>query len=128
MGLEMDSARQVTDAELAILETLWQHGAATKRQIADQLYPSCGESELATVQKLLERLEAKGHITRDRSSVAHVFSATTTRTAFAGQQLEALAQKLSGGSLAPLLVHLVEAKRLSARDREKIRKLLDKQS
>ena len=118
--------QQVTDAELAVLEVLWQQGAVTKRQIADSLYPGGADSDLATVQKLLERLENKGHIRRDRSATAHLFEAAVARTAFAGEQLAALAQKLSGGSIAPLLVHLVEAKRLSARDREKIRKLLDK--
>ena len=118
--------QQVTEAELAVLEVLWQHGPATKRQIVDQLYPGGADSDLATVQKLLERLESKGYILRDRSGAAHLFQASVARNAFAGEQLAALAQKLSGGSIAPLLVHLVEAKRLSARDREKIRKLLDK--
>ena len=45
-------------------------------------------------------------------------------TQFAGQQLSQLAEKLSGGSLTPLLVHLVENNRLSRRELDELRALL----
>lgn len=115
----------VTDAELAVLELAWELESATKRQIVEKLYPKCTVSDQATVQKLLERLEAKGYIERDRSSFAHVVRAAVTRAAFAGSQLKAVADKLSEGSLVPLLAHLVETKQLSAREREAIRQLLE---
>ena len=56
--------RDVTDAELDVLRALWDDGKATIRVLTDRLYPSGGTSEYATVQKLLERLEAKGHVAR----------------------------------------------------------------
>ena len=58
----------VTDAELAVLEELWRLGSATRRQLADALYPGGGPAHYTTVQKLLERLEAKGHVAADRST------------------------------------------------------------
>ena len=79
-------------------------------------------------QKLLQRLEAKGHITRDRGSVAHVFSAAAGKNEFVGRQLEAVADKLSGGSLAPLVMHLIEGRRLTKRERNKLRALLDEEA
>ena len=115
----------VTDAELAILEFLWVSGPSSKRQIAGALYSTGTDSDYSTVQKLLQRLEAKGHVTRDRSVTAHIFAAALPKTEFVGRQLEVVADKLSGGSLAPLVLHLVEGKRLSKRERDKIRKLLD---
>ncbi len=39
--------------------------------------------------------------------------------------LEDLAEKLCGGSLTPLLMHLVETTSLSPRDRAMLRKLID---
>jgi predicted transcriptional regulator len=123
-----DPRQSVTEAELSILEFLWSAGPSTKRAIADALYPEQHDSGVATVQKLLERLEAKGHVLRDRTSMAHVFSAAVPKNEFVGRQLEAVAEKLSGGSLAPLVMHLVEGRRLTKRERAKLRALLDEQA
>src|SRR5262249_10192887 len=50
----------VTDAELAVLQVLWDRGPATIRELTPLLYPDVTDASYATVQKLLERLEAKG--------------------------------------------------------------------
>jgi predicted transcriptional regulator len=51
--------QDVTDAELAILQLLWERGPLTRRQISDVLYPESGAAAYTTVQKLLERLASK---------------------------------------------------------------------
>ena len=117
--------QRVTDAELAVLEILWKCGHATIRQIAGELYPGGTPSDYATVQKLLERLESKSCVTRDRSSFAHRFEAKIDRGDLIGERLRDLAEKLCEGSVTPLLIQLVEGKRLSASDRKMLRKLLD---
>lgn len=120
-----DSLPQVTDAELAVLEFLWRAELATKREISAALYPPGNDSSVATVQKLLQRLEAKGYVTRDRSGIAHVFTPTLPKNDFVSRQLEMTARKLSSGSLAPLVMHLVEGNRLTKQERLKLRSLLD---
>jgi predicted transcriptional regulator len=115
----------VTDAELAVLQVLWEQGSATIRQLTDALYPGGAEAHYATVQKLLERLEGKGHVARDRSGHAHRFRARTGRDALVGRRLRAMAEKLCGGLMAPLLTHLVRAETLSARERQELRSLID---
>lgn len=120
-----ESIRAVTDAELSVLKVLWDRGSCAIRGITEAIYEQATESEYATVQKLLHRLEAKGYVDRDRSSFAHQVRATTTREEFAAAQLEALAEKLSDGSLVPLLSHLVGGRRLAPHERDKLRKLLD---
>ena len=122
------SRQPVTEAELSILEFLWNAGPSTKRTIAEALYPAQRDSDVATVHKLLERLEAKGHVTRDRSSLAHIFAAAASKQEFVGKALEAVADKLSGGSLAPLVMYLVEGRRLTKRERDKLRVLLDEEA
>src|SRR5262245_57342324 len=99
--------REVTEAELAVLRTLWELGPATIRQIADRLYPGGEASHYATVQKLLERLGQKGCVRRKRRRGAHVFDAAADRAEVIGRELQAMADKLCGGSLTPLLTHLV---------------------
>jgi predicted transcriptional regulator len=117
--------QDVTDAELAILELLWDQGPASVRHLAEQLYQKSSASQHATVQKLLERLEAKGCVRRDRGTWPHTFSAAIERSDLIGRQLQQTADKLAGGSLQPLLTHLVKTGRLSAEDRQSLRSLLD---
>ncbi|MFM8872340.1 MAG: BlaI/MecI/CopY family transcriptional regulator, partial [Phycisphaerales bacterium] len=40
-------------------------------------------------------------------------------------QLETLAERLTGGSIAPLLSHLIDTKRLSRAELRRLRQLLD---
>lgn len=115
----------ITDAELAVLEALWDRGPATIRQLTDVLYPDGGAAQYATVQKLLERLEAKEGVRRDRSQAVHVFSALLDRDALIGRRLRAVADQLCGGSLTPLLTHLVQSSRLTSRQRQELRSLIE---
>jgi predicted transcriptional regulator len=116
----------VSDAELAILQLLWDRGQLTTRQLTEQLYPKQTGSDLATVQKLVQRLENKQLVRRDRSAFVHAIVALIDRNDFAAQRLAATAAKLARGSLKPLLAHLVESDQLSPEELEDIRKLLEK--
>jgi predicted transcriptional regulator len=117
--------QDLPDAELAVLQMLWQRGPSTIRQLADALYTQRTDAVYATVQKLLDRLEAKGCVRRDRNSWAHVFEAAIGRDEFIGRKLESVAERLCGGSLTPLLTNLVRSKRLTPRERREIRRLMD---
>jgi predicted transcriptional regulator len=115
----------VPDAELAVLGVLWQKGPCTIRQLADTLYPGGTDAHYATVQKLLERLEARGCVARSRKEWAHVFRAAIDKDELIGRRLEAVAEKLCGGSLTPLLTNLVRSRKLSAKERRELRALID---
>jgi predicted transcriptional regulator len=62
----MRTPKDVTDAELAVLQVLWKRGPAAIRDITDVLYPRDVETQYSTVKRLLARLEAKGFVRRDR--------------------------------------------------------------
>jgi predicted transcriptional regulator len=117
--------QELPDAELAVLQRLWEQGPATIRQLTDALYPAGTDAHYATVQKLLDRLESKKCVSRDRSSHAHIFRALVNRDDIIGRRLEAMAEKLCGGSLTPLLTNLVRSKRLSPKERREIRRLME---
>jgi len=96
------------------MDLLWQNEKPmTARQILEQLYPDAAKPQHGTVQRLLQRLEDKGYVERDRSLFVHLFSPAVSRQTYAGQQLESLADKLTAGSFAPLITHLVERKKIS---------------
>ena len=117
--------RDVTDAELAVLRVLWDRGPASVRDIADELAARGSPAHAATVQKLLERLEGKGWVARDRTGPVQRFRATADRDDLIGRRLRGIADELCEGSVAPLLNHLVQTQRLSPADRKALRDLID---
>lgn len=116
----------VTDSELAVLRLLWQRSSLTAKAITAALYPEGAESEFASVHSFLQRLECKGLVHRDRTSNVHSFSAAVSQADITGLELATLASRLGESSIAPLIMQIVEQKRLSEKEAAEIRKLLDK--
>jgi predicted transcriptional regulator len=117
--------QDVTDAELAVLQVLWEAGPANRRRLTDSLYPGGGPAHYTTVQKLLERLEAKGYVVQhpDQSSVT--FRAAVDREELISRRLQAMADKLCEGSLTPLLTNLIRTQPLSEKELQALRDLID---
>ena len=118
--------RDVTDAELDVLRALWDVGPATIRALTDRLYPSGGTSEYATVQKLLERLEGKGHVARTAEGRQNVYHATVEREELVARRLRETAEELCDGSLTPLITQLVSAGKLSREELRELRRVVDR--
>jgi BlaI family penicillinase repressor len=115
----------VTETELAILDVLWTRGPSAVREIAEILYDDTKPSLHATVKSLLERLHEKGFVECDASGFAHRFSARVSRDDYVGTQLDQLAANHFDGALAPMLLSLVERVKLSRKDRDAIRKIIE---
>ena len=119
------SARRVSDGELGVLEVLWDRGRATVREITAEVYEDQSFSKYQSVQKLLERLERKGCVERDRNTSAHTFVPTLDRDDIIGDRLRQVAETLCGGSLTPLLMHLAGRTRLKPSEHEALHKLIN---
>jgi BlaI family transcriptional regulator, penicillinase repressor len=130
--------QDITEAEMAVMQVLWRKAespppsggsgitGASTRQIADEIYGErAGVVQYATVQKQLERLEAKGFVKRDRTLFVHLFAASVGRDELVGRRIREMADKLCEGSLAPVLSHLFKAKPLTERERRALRALID---
>lgn len=115
----------VTDAELDILQLLWQRGAMSVRQLADVLYPGGKPAQYATVQTLLSRLEAKDCVVSDKAQRPHQYRASVEREGLIGWRLRQTAEKLCGGSLTPLLLHLLQADDYDDSERNELRAHLE---
>lgn len=117
--------QDVTEAELSLMQRLWDMGRASIRQLTDDLYPQGSPAQYATVQKQLERLEAKGFVRRDRSLFVHVFEPAVDRDELIGRRIRSMAEKLCGGSLVPILSHLARSEALTDRERKALRELIN---
>ena len=112
-------------AERAVMELLWRKGRLTSRDIMDELYRDATRPQHGTVQRLLQRLEDKGYVARDRDLGVNAFTPTLSRASYATGQLEVLAERLTGGSLAPMLTRLVEHNKLPRAEIERLRRILE---
>ena len=112
-------------AELALMELLWASGRLTARHILGELYPDSDRPQHGTVQRLLQRLEDKGFVARDRELGVNTFSPAVTRESYATGQLETLANELTGGSLVPMITRLVEDNKLPRNEIERLRRVLE---
>lgn len=117
---------RVTDGEFRILEVLWDRGRATVKEITAIVYDDQSFSKYQSVQKLLERLERKGCVRRDRSGTAHSFVPNVDREDVIGQRLKQVADSLCGGSLTPLLMNLASRTRLTASEKTALEKLINR--
>lgn len=80
-------------AEFALLESIWSNDTRTVRELVNEHYPDGTPSDLATVQKLLKRLEDKGLIKRNRGVAPQVVSPAHSRKELAKREAAALAKK-----------------------------------
>jgi len=114
----------VTDTELLVLQVLWDRGNATTREVCDEIYPEGSTSQYYTVQKLLERLEKRNCVIRDRSQRVHIFSAAIDRETLIQERLRGLSDALCGGSVIPMLTGLIQMRRWTASEQKQLKELL----
>lgn len=116
----------ISGTELEVLKVLWEHGAGTVREVDAHLRRNQRRWAYTTVQTLLQRLENKGYVTRDKSEFAHVFSAAVSRDRLLHERLDDLADQLCDGTAVPLMLALVEKQDFSPEDLQRFRGLLDR--
>jgi predicted transcriptional regulator len=115
----------VTETELAILDVIWDRGACEIREIVEAMYSEHTQARHTTVKSLLERLTEKGYVESDASRFAHKFSARVGREQYVGHQLQKLADSHFDGSLAPMLLAMIDRVKLSRKERDAIRKMIE---
>ena len=113
-----------TDAELAILNVLWERGPSTVREVHDAL-SSTQDSGYTTVLKLMQIMTDKGLVTRDESQRAHVYSSREGEQKTQRQLLGDLIDRAFGGSPTKLVMQALSASRASAEELTAIRRMLD---
>ena len=110
--------------QLEIMRVLWKRGAATAREITDELSL---EKPIAhsTVQTLLRALEAKGAVTHERQNRTFVFRAVHEETEITTSATREMLSRLFHGSASGLVAHLLTHEKISRAELRKIRKLIE---
>lgn len=113
-----------TDAELAILRVLWEHGPSTVRQVRDILEQS-QPTGYTTVLKLFQIMTAKGLVVRDDSQRTHVYRASRAEAQTQRQLIGDLVSRAFGGSALKLVMQALATQKASAEELAEIRKLIE---
>ena len=113
-----------TDAELAILDVLWQQGPSTVRQV-QQALSSDRSTGYTTVLKLMQIMTDKGLLRRDESQRAHIYQPVLPAEETQQRLVGDLIERAFGGSTANLVMQALSAKKASAEELAQIRRLLD---
>lgn len=117
--------RSISDTELLVLKTLWKLGSGTVRDVHEALSTRARAWAYSTVQTFLLRLQQKGYVASEKSLRAHVFRAAVTREALVSEQLGDISERVCDGGPLPLVLSLVQGKRLTKEEIGELRRLVD---
>ncbi|MBY0573231.1 MAG: BlaI/MecI/CopY family transcriptional regulator [Undibacterium sp.] len=115
--------RKPTKAELALLNVLWQHGAATAKQVFEWVQIERPEINQATVLRQLQIMHSDGLLTRDESAKSHVYTAAERQEKLQTNLLKDFIQKTFSGSGKELIMAALK-EHVSANDRAEIQAFL----
>jgi len=113
-----------TDAELAILNVLWDRGPSTVREVHDALSRT-HDSGYTTILKLMQIMTDKGLVVRDETNRAHVYATRISEQRTQRQLLGDLIDRAFGGSPAKLVMQALSATKASAEELSAIRQALE---
>jgi predicted transcriptional regulator len=115
----------VSRTETEVLRLLMQRGEGTVQQVCDAL-PAGRGMVYATVQTLLRRLEKKGYIGHRLQGKAYIFYPLVAREEVVRRSVRDFVNHLFGGDPVPLMLHLADHSKLTAKDIERLKTLIDK--
>ena len=113
-----------TDAELEILNVLWERGPSTVRDVHDEVARR-KPTQYTTVLKTLQIMAEKRLVRRDERQRAHVYEAGKPREWTQRQLAGDLLQRAFGGSAKSLMLGALSARKASPEEVAEIRKLLE---
>ena len=113
-----------TQSELEILAVLWDLGAATVREVQQEL-EARRPTGYTTVLKLLQIMTEKGLVRRDVRERAHVYAPKLPREKTEQQIVGDLLDRAFGGSSSRLVMRALSSRRATPEELDRIRELLN---
>jgi len=111
-----------SDAEFGILTYLWRTGPSTVRDVHEALAKNTGYT---STLKQMQVMHEKGLLKRKEDARSHVYDAAITKEAAQARFAGELMNRIFEGSAQSLVMGALTAKRVSAKDLDEIRRMLD---
>ena len=113
----------LTTQELAIMKVVWRLGTATVRDVYEALLET-RRIAYTTVMTMMNILEAKGYLKKEKHDRAYRYRPARPERAVVGSMVREFVNRVFDGASRPLLLHLVEDAKLTAKEREKLLRLI----
>ena len=115
----------LTEAELRLMDVVWERGSATVAEVAEALPASLGLA-YNTVLTTLRILESKGYLrhTKSKEGRAFVYRPVVGRDEAGRNALRYLVSRFFRNSAEALVVNLLDDNKLDEQELQRIRKLL----
>lgn len=111
-----------TEAELEILNILWERGPSTVRDVHEAIAKDTGYT---TVLKQMQVMAEKGLLARDEESRSHVYTPVIEQEPTQQGLARNLLERAFGGSAKNLVLGALSSQKVSAKDLAEIRRILD---
>jgi predicted transcriptional regulator len=121
--LARKASQQLTEAELRLMNALWNKGQGTVGEIAESVDadPPLAYSTVLTTLRILEN---KGYVRHTKQSRAFVYEPTIDREQASSGAVRHLLKRFFNDSPELLVANLLRDEKLQRRDFEKLRKLI----
>jgi predicted transcriptional regulator len=114
----------LTDAELRLIEVLWEKGAGTVSDVVEAL-PKSVPLAYSTVLTTLRILENKGYLTHRQEGRAYIYRPVIGRDQARQSAVSHLVRRFFDGSRDELMLRLLEDKGIDARELKRLRRLIE---
>jgi BlaI family penicillinase repressor len=118
---------RISDAEWSVMKAVWALKTATAKQVVEALARETAW-KLQTVQTLMTRLVQKGALAADKSAREHIFTPLVTEQECRQAMSRSFLARVFDGEVAPFLACLLERKRLSRKEAEELRRILEEKT
>lgn len=118
------TSETLTEAELRIMQVLWQSGPGTVQQILDALHarPALAYNTVLTTIRILER---KGYVGHDKDGRAHIFRPLVARSEASRSEIRHLVNRFFRNSHEDLVLNILEDQGIAPEELDRLRRMLD---
>lgn len=106
------------------MKVVWDRKAATVREVYETLRERRPVA-YTTVMTMMNILETKGHLAKRPEGRAYVYEPTQARTEVVSGMVQDFMDRVFDGAARPLLLSLVQDRKLSRDDLDEISRLID---
>ena len=120
----MQDKYDITDAELEIMQVLWEYGQCDLNTILDKLNRKSDKNK-NTIKTLLRRLMLKGSVESKKMGLNTVYVPKVKKEKFLANENEQFLEKLYNGKMGNLLLNFVENKKVTKEERQRLIDILE---
>jgi predicted transcriptional regulator len=114
----------ISEAESVVMEQLWQRHPQSAEDVVAAL-ASSQEWQEATVKTLLSRLLKKGAVCAEKDGRRYLYIPVLKRQQWINAESKSFVDRMFGGQLAPLVAHFGKHRKLSKKDIEELKRLIE---